>query len=115
MRRYIPRELRIGKSLYRIHITSRLADDLDGLIDLESKEIFIRSGLSKRDTLATLWHEALHAFEVETRTTIHHRTINRIEYVLSEVIERYVRFREEWAPTRRHGVLTNRARRKQKS
>jgi len=88
----IPRTLVIGETVWDVGlvktITGRSTDV--GICDNDNKEILIARGQGRYETLKTLIHEVLHAFEYEYKLRIDHDLI----YKLEEPILRF--FADNW-------------------
>jgi hypothetical protein len=57
-----------------------------GETDPMRKVITIKSGMSERETLATLVHELLHVIEFESPLKIKHKTVYKLERAMVEIL-----------------------------
>lgn len=57
-----------------------------GETDGNKKTITIKSGMSRRATMATVIHELLHVIEFEVPLNIKHKTIYKLEQAIVELI-----------------------------
>lgn len=79
--RDIPKTLVIGNNVYDVMMVKRIAHSKDALgeCDGANKEIYIVRGQGRYETLKTLIHEILHAFEFEYKLNIEHSLIYKLE------------------------------------
>lgn len=57
-----------------------------GVCDPSENIIWIKSGMSDRETFVTFVHELLHAFEMEMQITISHQLICKLQYPFADFI-----------------------------
>jgi Zn-dependent peptidase ImmA (M78 family) len=89
--RNYPKSLRIGDRNYRLRFVKSIRGckrgsvrgSTLGLFDPNRREILIKQGLSEDETVRTLLHEILHAFEEEYDVHLPH--LNAV-YVLEEAL-----------------------------
>lgn len=76
----IPKEVEIADGVwYRILWKKNMGGDYMGLCWFDSKEIWIRLGMSVKDTVETLEHEILHALSYEWGFELYHPVIEKLE------------------------------------
>lgn len=63
-----------------------------GECDMSNKEIRIRAGLSKRESLKTLIHETLHAYEREYKLKLPHVLVYGLERAIFATLRDNFRF-----------------------
>lgn len=79
-----PTRVKIKKFHWNIVFTNSIDDETVGLCDLNTKTIFIKKHLSKRQTLATFMHEWLHAVEEMYNVKLGHKIINKLEFAIAD-------------------------------
>jgi len=86
--RDIPETVIVGKALYDIRFAKIIEKktDLFGLCDSETKEIWIKKGLSRQERAMTLIHELLHAIENEYDLHIDHSLVYKLEKPIYDLI-----------------------------
>lgn len=72
-----PNRIKINSKYYDLEFVKGFEDF--GECDIANREIKIRSGLSKRELLKTLIHEALHGAEREYNLKISHKMVYTLE------------------------------------
>jgi len=72
-----PSRIKINKKYYELEFVKGFKDF--GECDIANREIVIRSGLSKRELLKTLIHEALHGAEREYKLKLSHPMVYTLE------------------------------------
>lgn len=77
----VPKNLVINETVWDIRFVKVVhgCDEIFGMADDDNKEILIKRGLGRYETLKTLIHEVLHTFEFEYRLKIEHSLIYRLE------------------------------------
>lgn len=83
-----PKEVIIGGRSWKIKFRRVIEGDRRylGMCYFEDAEIHIRLGQSRRDRLATYFHEILHAFEWEYDVKLGHKIICKLEYAQSDFV-----------------------------
>ena len=89
-----PKTLRIGDRTYRIRFVKSIRGCKKaigegatvGLYDPFRIEILIKTGMSKDDTLKTLFHEVIHAMEYEYDIKLAHSGVYKFEEALFDFI-----------------------------
>ncbi len=89
-----PKTLKIGDRTYRIRFVKSIrkckkqlgTGAIVGLYDPNRIEILIKAGMSSDDTLKTLLHEVVHAFEYEYDIKIAHSGVYKFEEAIFDFI-----------------------------
>lgn len=86
----IPSTIKIKRANWNIVFTNTMDFGPDmsvyGLCDPKTRTLFIKKGLTERQTLITLVHEILHALESDCDIDLGHRIINKIDFVIADLI-----------------------------
>lgn len=93
MRGYIkefPKEIEIKDGIfYKIKFKRTLQNSkYDGICFFHDKEIWISTGLTRRERLETFWHEVQHALDYEWELKIPHKMIYNLEKPMSFLFSR---------------------------
>lgn len=84
-----PSEIVVGCAKYRIQwcekIPSKNRRDV-GLCDGTNKTIYLKAGYSHAETLSTLFHELIHAFEFEYDMELDHKHVYKLEVAISDFL-----------------------------
>jgi len=89
-----PKTLKIGDRTYRIRFVKSIrgckkpvgSGAIVGLYDPSRIEILVKQGMSRDDTLKTLFHEIVHAMEYEYDIKIAHSGVYKFEEALFDFI-----------------------------
>jgi hypothetical protein len=85
--RQYPKEIHFGDETYTIRFIRKFKDkDTLGECDPSEKEIRIKLGIGRKETLKTVIHELCHLLEFETPCTLHHETIYKLEDAIFELL-----------------------------
>ncbi len=77
--RQYPKSVIIKDEEYKIRFVRKLGPKTFGECDPETREIRIRFGQGREETLKTMIHELFHAIEFEYDLKIKHRLIHNLE------------------------------------
>jgi hypothetical protein len=93
----VPSHIKIkNKVSYEIVWVESFEDDTTvGECRFDARQIAIKTGLSKRETIKTFIHEVLHAIEFERGIKIQHKAIYQLEDAVF-----YLLFHNDWS---KHG------------
>lgn len=82
-----PKSLTVKGETYEVKFANKLGKDILAYCDPCEREIKIKNGQTKEETLKCFIHEVLHALEFEHHIKIKHKTV----YQLEEAIFRFLR------------------------
>lgn len=85
----IPRQIIVGEALYDVHFRSTIEarHDIYGYCNGDTKEIFVKKGLSQVERGKTMIHELLHALEFEYGLHIEHSLIYKLEEPIYNLVK----------------------------
>ena len=82
-----PKEIHFGDDSYKIRFVRKFKDESTmGECDPSEREIRIKQGLGRVDTLKTFLHELCHLLEFEAPCTLHHETIYKLENAIFDLL-----------------------------
>lgn len=79
-----PKYIHFSDSVWHIKFKKNL--NCYGLTSASKKTIYIKKGLSARQTLSTFIHELLHVIEFDHPVKLKHKTIYKLEAAILEIL-----------------------------